>query len=785
MAIVYADLWTAWPTCSLCGSQLFSWENPPYQLICLHLFCQACLYETWQGDCYQCPFCWTYSGQANFNGDLINAMDDITNKGYQLTPQAIGGHYYWFKNKVNTSNVPCRNMFVARHCGAQNCLNSHDPNTWQQFNCPQGDNCTRGHFCPYKHSWTQADIYQTVTQATSYTSSAPVALQQAPEMSGLVTAMTTVQAYNYHLQKGQAIIRSRSLLNYLLANENYALMTAANMYQAQISAISPSQVRYTTIVKWMYYKDDRECFYNEFMSQQLEQGKMRGEDDVRVSQDIRVNLKLMIQVSPNNFIPVLRQETLVSSTVAGTIDTVIQADQYEAFYATLVGYEVSVPLSNFANCPNLKAVAEKYGLGVVQGSLYGLENDLQQAGLELQASYSLLITPVQCIALHPGVDSITSQTLCQQLNLAIYDTRVFGRAEDLINFQASVQRTFQSIPVPIGLSDGRVQQLCAQFGVQAGNGSLYGTRDKIAMVLGGMAESQVPIPPGTPPDKVAALANKYGLRQEGNALFGPREQTMAAMQELQNQEASATYPNQLLAPQVQAVCAKHGVRVEGDQVVGLQAQVLAAINELNTNLPRQMAFQYHRPPAWYLRNAEELKIVDLPATDPEYAAITAQFRQTSPNAITKIRVIQNKRLYTNFAFKHEGYSQIEGRAVEIKRLFHGTRANAPEVIYKSDAGLDSRLGGGMWGNGTYYALNSSYSVGYAHPAGDGTMEMFLCEVLVGDYIQLPSDGSLKKPPAKPNSTQCYHSVKGNTGGSDIWITYEPAMSYPHFLINYK
>ena len=784
MAIVYTDLWTAWPTCGLCGSQFFSWENPPYQLDCLHLFCQVCLNDTWQGSWYQCPFCWAPSGQASFNGDLINAMGEITQQGYQLATQQIAGHYYWFKNRVNTTNVPCRNMFVARCCNARNCLHSHDPSSWQQYNCPQWDSCTRGHFCPYKHSWS-VDVYQTLTNSTTYTASAAVALQQAPEVPDLVTAMSTVQAYNYQLQKGQTIIRSRSLLNYLLANECCALMTAANMHQAQISAICPSQVRYTATVKWMYYKDDRECFYNEYMSQQLEQGKARGEDDVRVSQDIRVNLKLMIQVSPNNCLPVLRQETLISSTVAGTIDTLIQADQYEAFYATLVMYEVSVPLSNYANCPNLKAVAEKYGLGVVQGSLYGLEADLQQAGMELQASYSLLLTPVQCMALHPGVDSVTAQNLCQQLNLAIYDTRVFGRAEDLINFQGSVQRTFQSIPVPTGLSDGRVQQLCAQYGVKSGNGSLYGTRDKIAMVLGGMAENQVPIPPGTPADKIAAVVNKYRLRQEGNTLFGSREDIMAAMQELQNQEVSATFPNQLLAPQVQTVCAKHGVRMEGDKVVGVQAGVLAAINELNTNLPKQMAFQYHKPPAWYLRNAEELKLVDLPANDPEYVAIAAQFHQTTPNNITKIRVVQNKRLYTNFAFKHEGYSQIEGKAVAIQRLFHGTRANAPEVIYKSDAGLDSRLGGGMWGNGTYYALNSSYSVNYAHPAADGTKEMFLCEVLVGDFIQLPSDGTLKKPPAKPNSTQCYHSVKGNTGGSDIWITYEPAMSYPHFLINYQ
>lgn len=784
MDIAYADLWSAWPSCGLCGSQLFSWENPPYQLSCLHLFCQVCLTETWMGGYYQCPFCQTYCEHVNFNVDVLNRTNEITAQGYNLNQPVIASHYWWFKNKINTTNVPCRNQFVARYCGAQNCVNSHDPAFWQQYNCPLGDNCSRGHFCPYKHSWTQVNIYQTVTSASVYSSSAPVALQQAPEATNLLYAMTTVQASGY-MQRGQAIIRSRSLLNYLLSNDNYPLMYVASQFQVQITAINPSQIRYSSTVKWGYNNNRQSCYYNEYHSQQLEQGRSRGDWDVHISQDVRVNLKLMIQVSPNHFMQVVRQETLTSSTVAGTIDTMVQPEYYQAFYDKLVEYEASVPLSNYIYSPDCKSVAEKYGLGVVQGNLYGLASDLQQADAELQASYVLHTTPVQCIALHPGVDNQTAQLLCEQLNVVIYDTRVFGRSEDLVNFQQSVQRTFQSIPVPAGLSDGRVKLLCTQFGVHSQNGSLYGPRDKIALVLGGMAESQILIPPGTPPDRVTALAAKHGLRQEGNALFGSREQTVAAMQELQNQEVSAIYPNQLLAPQVQAVCQKHGVRVDGDKVVGLQMQVLAAINELNTNLPKQMAFQYHRPPAWYSTATDQVRVVDLPATDPEYTAISAQFHQTAPNKITKIRVVQNKRLYTNFAFKHEGYSQIERRAVEIKRLFHGTRANAPEVIYQSDSGLDSRLGTGMWGNGTYYALNASYSLGYAHAAADGTSEMFLCEVLVGDFIKLPSDGSLKKPPAKPNSTQCYHSVQGHTGGSDIWITYEPAMSYPHFIINYR
>ena len=785
MDIEYVDLWSAWPSCCLCGSQLFSSDNPPYQLNCLHLYCQGCLTGCWNYLDYQCPFCRAGSVQAYFNLDVVNRMDEITYQGYYLSKQAIAAHYYWFRSKINTANVPCRNYFVARSCGARNCCNSHETATWQQVQCPLWDNCARGYFCPYVHSWTQRSVYETVTDVYAYTSASPVTLTQAPETPNLLNVMSTVQAQNY-LQKGQVIIRSRSLLNYLLADDNYVLKAAASSYQTHINSINPIQVRYTTSVKWAYYQEDRECYYVEYFSQQLEQAYLRGSlEDVRMGQDVRVNLKLMIQVSQSHYYAVKRVETLISSTVAGTIDIAMQSGYYNQFYETLVKNETGAPLSTYAGYPNLKAVAEKYGLGVVSGQLYGLERDLQQAGMELHATYLQTATPIQCVALHPGIDSASAEALASQMNVAVYDTRVFGRTEDLMHFNYQVQKTFQSLPVPMGVSDGMIKQLCDQYGIRTGNGSLYGTRDKIAMVLGGLTESQIPIPPGTSPQKIAELVGKYGLRQTGNTLCGPREQATAALQELQNQEVTAIYPNRLLAQQVEAVCKKHGVRRDGDKIAGMQAGVLAAINELNAIVPQQAAFRFHQPPAWYTQNREELKLVDLPPTDPEYTAISTQFHQTTPNRITRIRVVQNKRLYTNFAFKHEAYSQIEGRSLEIKRLFHGTRANDPSIIYQSDTGLDSRLGTGMWGNGTYYALNSSYSTGYAHAAADGTKEMFLCEVLVGDYVKLPSDNTLRKPPPKPKSTQCYHSVQGHTGGSDIWITYEPAMSYPHFLINYN
>lgn len=57
--------------------------------------------------------------------------------------------------------------------------------------------------------------------------------------------------------------------------------------------------------------------------------------------------------------------------------------------------------------------------------------------------------------------------------------------------------------------------------------------------------------------------------------------------------------------------------------------------------------------------------------------------------------------------------------------------------------------------------------------------MFVCDVNVGKFYKTNSDGQIKKPP------KGYDSVKGNTGGSDVFIIYENGKTYPRYLISYQ
>ena len=102
----------------------------------------------------------------------------------------------------------------------------------------------------------------------------------------------------------------------------------------------------------------------------------------------------------------------------------------------------------------------------------------------------------------------------------------------------------------------------------------------------------------------------------------------------------------------------------------------------------------------------------------------------------------------------------------------------------------------MWGIGSYFAENASYSDEYAYCRCRYPMfesrEMIVARVLTGNSIELPSgemSRQLVRPPvylqAKEDSPEVlYDSVTGFTGGSRIHVLYKLDMAYPSYLIRY-
>ncbi len=171
----------------------------------------------------------------------------------------------------------------------------------------------------------------------------------------------------------------------------------------------------------------------------------------------------------------------------------------------------------------------------------------------------------------------------------------------------------------------------------------------------------------------------------------------------------------------------------------------------------------------------------------EWNEVDCLLRKTIPNArVLEIIRIQNTWIWEMYSFSKQRMSKKNSGVVNEKKLFHGTSGTPPDKIYNSEKGFDPRLASrGMWGEGTYFAVNADYSAsGYAYSCSTGK-QIFLALVLTGEtYRCPPSRGNLitRNPPAKTSGDGDYDSVSGNTNGSDVYVIYDHEKAYPAYLI---
>lgn len=213
-----------------------------------------------------------------------------------------------------------------------------------------------------------------------------------------------------------------------------------------------------------------------------------------------------------------------------------------------------------------------------------------------------------------------------------------------------------------------------------------------------------------------------------------------------------------------------------------QSLLQMAANKGNTNIF----------PVEWAPQTTDVHLEPLASTNPEYMVILNLMRATMPTVkLVKMERIQSKHLWSEYFAARETLRQAnKGNANEML-LFHGTRSTAPEVIYKGKHGFDFRHSAeGMWGRGSYFAVNASYSHGYAHPVESNLRQFFVAKVAIGEAKDMPPNNSLKMPPPKETSdgtfsVDYYDSVTGITGGSRIYIVYETRKAYPAYLITYQ
>ena len=244
---------------------------------------------------------------------------------------------------------------------------------------------------------------------------------------------------------------------------------------------------------------------------------------------------------------------------------------------------------------------------------------------------------------------------------------------------------------------------------------------------------------------------------------------------------------------VNEIGARHNVELKSftpSQVVfkGLRNNVVNATVDIKDALLRDYkAVSF--PPEWEPQS-EELELKELNSVTPEWSIVSQHFHCTLRSAkIIKIERVQKKWLWEKYFRHSERMKTTNGGIINEKLLFHGTRTTPPSSIYRGEEGFDMRFSkAGMWGTGNYFAADASYSDGYAHHLPNTRIkQMFLAKVLTGNSIQLHSNHTLRLPPVKEKLRTGdirYDTVRGNTGGSDVYIAYSNEKAYPFYLISY-
>ncbi len=240
----------------------------------------------------------------------------------------------------------------------------------------------------------------------------------------------------------------------------------------------------------------------------------------------------------------------------------------------------------------------------------------------------------------------------------------------------------------------------------------------------------------------------------------------------------------------------HGDNIQVCGVQGYVEQVMLIAREKKLEFEKKWLAQaplasHSLPtPSNWEPQSDKFALKEVARSSEEWKNVEQQFHKTLPGTrIVTIKRIQNKWLWDRYSFAKQRMSERNAGRVNEQMLFHGTRGTAPEKIYKSEQGFDFRFSSnGMWGTGTYFAVNASYSYNYSYSAGQ-YKEMLLASVLTGDTHRCPPDGTLKKPPIKPRKAdsfedELYDSVSGHTRGSDVFIIYDHEKAYPCYVISY-
>ncbi|XP_053554015.1 protein mono-ADP-ribosyltransferase PARP14-like [Bombina bombina] len=192
------------------------------------------------------------------------------------------------------------------------------------------------------------------------------------------------------------------------------------------------------------------------------------------------------------------------------------------------------------------------------------------------------------------------------------------------------------------------------------------------------------------------------------------------------------------------------------------------------------------PTHWNPMN-NQFEVVTLNPGSQEYNDVKHHFLLTFLMKIMKIERIQNQFLWQNYQIKKQSMDNKNGNTNNEKQLFHGTDPNTVKQVNQN--GFNRSFAGknaAAYGNGTYFAVQASYSANdtYSRPDSTGHKYMYLARVLTGESCA--GSNKMVSPPPKNASdpTDLYDSSSDNPSHPSIYVIFHDIQAYPEYLITF-
>jgi len=91
----------------------------------------------------------------------------------------------------------------------------------------------------------------------------------------------------------------------------------------------------------------------------------------------------------------------------------------------------------------------------------------------------------------------------------------------------------------------------------------------------------------------------------------------------------------------------------------------------------------------------------------------------------------------------------------------------------------------VYGNGTYFAKNSSYSANPTYSRSDAKGHRYIIQtrVITGDWTQ-GRNGMKAAPPKNNSPTEQYNSVVNDVQSPTIFVVFHDTAAYPEYIIKF-